>query len=333
MDRRLPRVLAALWLLVGATGTAAISAALEGRSTSLAWTLAVEAVVAWAVLWVAILIPRITTLTATRIGVPLALVASVATFVTGDQSVWAVLFVATAVASLAALAHPLTIDAFVDGSSYGPERRFGLRTPPLTALVAVPPTWIVAAAIVVVPPFAVVGDVVVAAVVAVVWIVAVRWAVRSLHLPARRWVVFVPAGMVLSDPLALADRVLFPRRNVAALGPAYASTDATDLSLGALGLALQLDLTEPFAMPLIDRSTGPDADAAGERIVTTDRIVFAVLRPGAMLDVASERRFTVGETKPAEPSCVHHGAADGTVDPGTEESQTAVPLPRTRSSR
>ncbi len=295
--------------------------------------LSVEAVAGWAAVWVALLIPRITTLTVTRIGVPLALAAAVVTLVVGDGSVGAILFVAAAVAALAALANPVTIDAFVDGSSYGPERRFALRTPPLTALVAVPPTWTVTVAIGLVPPLAAVGNVVAAVVVAVIWVVAVRWAVRSLHLPARRWVVFVPAGMVLSDPLALTDRVLFPRRNVAAVGPAYASTDATDLSLGALGLALQLDLTEPFAMPLIDRSTGPDADTAGERIVTTDRIVFAVLRPGAMLDVAAERRFSVGETRPAEPSCVHHAAGDGTDGGEAEEAQTAVPLPRTRSSR
>jgi len=328
MDRRLPWVLIAAWLLTGAAGTAAIPAALHGHSTALIRTLGVEAVVAWTLVWVAMLIPRITTLTAARIGVPAAVVVAGLTLATGDQSVWAMLFVLAAVAAVAALANPVTIDAFVDGSSYGPERRFALRTPPLTALVAVPPTWIVAVALAVVPPFAVVGNLVVALIVAVAWVVTVRWAVRSLHLPARRWVVFVPAGMVLSDPLLLTDRVLFPRRNVAAIGPAYASTDATDLSQGAIGLALQLDLTEPFAIPLVDRTAPPDA--AGEKTVSTDRIVFAVLRPGALLAAAVDRRFTVGETRPAEPACVHHAGADHR---SSEESQTAVPLPRTRSSR
>jgi hypothetical protein len=191
---------------------------------------------------------------------------------------------------------------------------------------------VIASAIVIVPPLAVAGELVAALVIGVAWVAGVRWAVRSLHLPARRWVVFVPAGMVVSDPHVLTDRVLFPRRNVEALGPAYAATDATDLSQGSLGLALQLDLSEPFAIPLLDRSVSAD-DVASERTVTTDRIVFAVLRPGALLDVATTRRFNVGETRPVEPQCVHHTAAEGAAAVDAAESQTAVPLPRTRSSR
>lgn len=335
MDRRLPWVLIAAWLVVGAAGIAAIPAALDGRSAGVVRTLTVEAVLGWALVWVAMLSPRITTLTATRVGVPVALVAAVATSCSGGQPGWSAVFVASALAALAALANPMTIDAFIDGSSYGPEQRFALRTPPLTAVVAVPLTWVVASAIVIVPPLAVAGEPVAALVVGVAWVVGVRWAVRSLHLPARRWVVFVPAGMVLSDPHLLTDRVLFPRRNVETLGPAYATTDATDLSQGSLGLALQLDLSEPFEIPLIDRSAPSDDGAPAERTVTTDRIVFAVLRPGALLDAAADRRFTVGETRPAEPRCVHHAAAEGaaTSHAEAEESQTAVALPRTRSPR
>lgn len=333
MDRRLPWVLIASWLLVGAAGTAAISASLDGRSTGIVWTVSVEAVAVWALVWVAMMLPRISTLTVTRIGVPLALAAAVATFFADGDLVAPVAFLVTALAALAALANPVTIDAFIDGSSYGPEQRFALRTPALTALVATPPTWLVTSVIVIVPPLAVSGNLVVALVIGVAWVVGVRWAVRSLHLPARRWAVFVPAGIVLSDPHLLTDRVLFPRRNVEALGPAYAATDATDLSQGSLGLALQLDLSEPFAIPLIDRSASSAAGAISERTVTTDRIVFAALRPGALLDAASNRRFTVGETRPAEPQCLHHAADREVGESVSEESQTAVPLPRTRSSR
>src|SRR5690606_34737283 len=129
---------------------------------------------------------------------------------------------------------------------------------------------------------AVSGWLVPALVLGVAWVFVFRWAVRSLHLPARRWVVFVPAGMVLSDPLVLTDRVLFPRREVEAIGPAYADTDAPDLVPSTLGLALQLDLTEPFALPMIDRAGTPGheptggrtGDTPGERTLATDRFVF-----------------------------------------------------------
>lgn len=338
MDRRLPWALIAVWLGVGVSGWVAIRGALEGHSTALVWTVGLEGSIAWAAAWVAILIPRITTLTAARIGVPVSVAAATAAFAASGPIAWTSIFALLSVMAIAALALPTTIDAFVDGSSYGPERRFALRTPALTALVAVPPTWIAATMIAIVPPLAVIGNLPAALAIGVVWVLVVHWAVRSLHLPARRWTVFVPAGMVLSDPLVLTDRVLFPRRNVEALGPALAETDATDLSQGTLGLALQMDLSVPFALPMIDRRDPSTRDASGERTVTTDRIVFSVLRPGALLEVARERRFTIGETRVAEPQCVHHVSAaqigEMLADATAEgETQTAVPLPRTRSSR
>ncbi len=322
MVRRLPRVLITTWLLVGVGGWFAIDDATNGRASPTTVVVGVEATLVWALAWVACLVPRTSTLTALRVAVPAALATAAATFIAGASAVTATAFTVASLAALATLAHPVTIDAFVDGSAYGPERRFALRTPPLLALVAVPPVWALAAMVAVVPPLAVVGLWIPALIVGVVWAVALPRVLGSLHLPARRWVVFVPAGMVLSDPLILTDRLLFPRRSITTLGPAFAETDATDLTRGAFGLALQLDLDEPFEIPL--RADTPD----GERVVTSERIVFAVLRPGALLETAAQRRVRVGETLvEADPACVAAG-------PGPAgESQTAVPLPRTRSSR
>lgn len=335
MKRRPPRVLRAVWLIVGALGTQAITEALRGRSAAVTWTVAVEAALVWGLVWVAVLVPRIATLTVARIGVPVAVPAAIAALVAGGTTPWTLGLLIASITAFGVLANPTTIDSFIDGSSYGPERRFALRTPAATALVAVPITWVTATAILLVPPLAATGSLVLALTLGIAWVITIRWAVRSLHLPARRWVVFVPAGMVLSDPHLLADRVLFPRRNVATIGPALATTDATDLSQGSLGLALQMDLTEPFAIPLIDRSASAVGNPSGETTVTTDRIVFAVLRPGALLTTASERRFSVGETQPTDtpPHCSHHSESVDAGDDETEESQVAVPLPRTRSSQ
>lgn len=317
MQRRLPWALIAAWLAVGVTGRFAIAASVTGRATPTMIVIGVEAGVVWGLAWVAALVPRTVTLTALRVVVPAAVVAAGVTFAAGDSIAWSVAFTVTSLIALAALAHPVTIDAFVDGSAYGPERRFALRTPPLLALAAVPPVWAVVAMVGLVAPLAVTGSWIPALVIAVVWALALPRTLGSLHLPARRWVVFVPAGMVLSDPLTLADRVLFPRRDIRALGPAFAQTDAVDLTRGTFGLALQLDLGDPFELPFL--ADGDD----GEELVTTDRIVFAVLRPGALLATAAERRVNVGETVATPPP----------DRPRPGESQTAVPLPRTRSSR
>ena len=73
---------------------------------------------------------------------------------------------------------------------------------------------------------------------------------RALHGLTRRWLVFVPAGLVLHDLHAMVDAVFFPRASIIRLGPALdAPTDdggeVLDLTLGAVGLPLQLDLREP----------------------------------------------------------------------------------------
>lgn len=320
-----------LWLAVAAAGTFAIGAALEGRSHQLALVVGIECWFVWAVTWVALLVPRATTLTIARLGVPTGLVAAIVALTAGTPATSGTAFAVVAVLALAALLHGSTVDAFVDGSSYGPEQRFALRVPPLLAITAVPVTWIVAASILVVPVLAAARFPIPALIVLACWAVGVRPAIRSLHLLARRWVVFVPAGMVLSDPLVLADVILLPRRNVDALGPAFAGTDATDLTQGALGLTLQADLDEPFGIGLRQgRNEKP-------RELATDRILFTACRPGALLEAATIHRVAVGETlvDAGAPTCVGGHQHDVTDEPTSDDepSQTAVPLPRTRSPR
>lgn len=312
-----------LWLAVAAAGLVAVPAALEGRSHQVSLVVGAECWIVWAVTWVALLVPRATTLTIARLGVPAGVVAAFVALGAGAPVVSGIIFAVVALLAFAALLHGSTVDAFVDGSSYGPEQRFALRVPPLLAVTAVPVTWVIADSILVVPVLAAARLPFPALVVLVCWAVGVRPAVRSLHLLARRWVVFVPAGLVLSDPLVMADVILLPRRSVDALGPAYAGTDATDLTQGALGLALQADLDEPFGLGLRQgRNTTP-------RELATDRILFAACRPGALLEAATGHRIAVGETlvDAGAPSCV------GSLHHDSEPSQTAVPLPRTRSPR
>src|SRR3546814_13032961 len=99
------------------------------------------------------------------------------------------------------------ICAFADGSSAGTGRRLQRRVPGPLLLGPLPLTW----ALGVVGPVA--GPLLLAAeqwalgaAVLLVGAVPARLAVRALHGLARRWVVFVPAGMVLADPARSAER-------------------------------------------------------------------------------------------------------------------------------
>jgi hypothetical protein len=185
---------------------------------------------------------------------------------------------------------PITGETFADGSSYGAERRLVLRVPGPLLLGPLPITWLCAVGGIVAGPLLLAARVWVVGAVALVvgWPLA-RWAFRRLHRLSRRWVVFVPAGMVLHDPLTTADALLLPRKLVRRLGPAPAGTDALDLTAGALGLALEIDLREPIEVGVTRRRRAASGDT-----VVAQRLLFTPTRPAALLAVAEERRLPVG---------------------------------------
>ncbi|HET6953334.1 MAG TPA: hypothetical protein VFI47_23335, partial [Acidimicrobiales bacterium] len=114
---------------------------------------------------------------------------------------------------------------------------------------------------------------------------AVVFGMRSLHTLARRWIVFVPAGMVLHDPLALAEPILLPRAQVRSLDPAVAGTEALDLTAGAAGLALEVTTVEPVSLlPVAPR--GRPSELTGVRA-----LLFTPVRPGRLLAEARRRRI------------------------------------------
>ena len=116
---------------------------------------------------------------------------------------------------------------------------------------------------------------------------AVSMAVRSLHSLAVRFIVFVPAGMTLVDPLILVDSILFARARIVRLGPALAGTTALDLTQKAPGLALEVSSAEPVEITVKEgrRTAAPTTAAA---------VLFTPARPGALLDEAARRRIPVG---------------------------------------
>jgi hypothetical protein len=111
---------------------------------------------------------------------------------------------------------------------------------------------------------------------------------RSLHALGDRWLVFVPAGVVVHDAVTLAEPTLFPRANVMSFGPAPAGTDALDLTANALGLALQIDLTSPQSVVCMTRPATRRRDA-DTRLV--DRLMVTPSRPGAVVTEARTRRI------------------------------------------
>ena len=257
----------------------AIAHGLDSASTPVQVVAAAMAWAAWGAVLVALLVPRTVSLTAARIGAPAAFAVSVWVSVRSGLDVAEIVAMTwTAAIAAAVLFVPAIADAFVDGSSYGPERRMTLRVPGTLLLGPVELTWAGTVAAFVAGPLLLAAKAWVAGVVALALGTVAAWfGVRALHRLSRRWVVLVPAGIVLHDHVLLGEALLFPKRMVRSLGPATRDSTATDVTGRALGLVLEVQLTEVSKV----------------RSVDTDRLLFSPARPGALLREARERGLPV----------------------------------------
>ncbi len=216
-------------------------------ATALLWA-------AWTAVVFATLVPRPWSLTVTRLVTPIALGAAIAALLTGRASTlvgWA------AVAILAIAVGLGTRGEFArtcaQGAAYGDEERFPLKVPPGVALGIVPFALVVVASAAVVVPILLAGENWALGIALLVLTGPLAFVtVRLVHQLSMRWVVLVPAGLVIADPLTLTDPVLFPRPHIMGLGPADPSRrppdGACDLRLGASfgSCALLLDDAAPI---------------------------------------------------------------------------------------
>lgn len=279
--RLLPWLLRALWVALPFTAGPALAHALRDASGPVQIVASVGLWSGWVVGLIATVAPHPIGLTALRLLVPAAVVAAIAT---GRP-----LAVAwTAVTAVWAFAPP-TGAWCVNGPAYPNERRLPLRAPGPLLVGPVFLAWALAAVGVGAGPLLLAAKQWVAGGVStVIGFPVARILARALHGLSRRWLVFVPAGVVVHDPLSLVDPVLIKRQDIASFGPAPAGTTALDLTQRSPGLALELDLLEPIELVLMK-----PRDRLGER-ATTDALLVTPTRPGDVLNEARARRVRVG---------------------------------------
>jgi len=283
--RFLPWAVRAVWAVLPFTVGPTLAAALDSRSDAVRTVSSTGLWAAWAVVVVATLVPHPVSLTVLRVAVPSAIAAVAWATVEGEMSVWAwaLVVVVFGVAFL-----PETAVHFVNGPAYPNERRFLLRPPGPVLLGGLLPAWALAVGLPVSGLLLVAaGRGVLGAVVLVIGVPMAGVLSRALHGLSRRWVVFVPAGLVLHDGLAVADPVLFPKKVVESIGLAPVGTDSLDLTKNAVGLAVELVLKEKVPMVLTvprNRAGEPGASA---------RLLFSPTRPGAVLAEAARRGLPV----------------------------------------
>lgn len=285
------------WLIAPLTIGAALSQVLESEASTPALVVEVALWMGWFVVFMATLTPSPRSLTAARVMGPASfgacLLAGLAGHWTGTTILglgWAALF--TAVVYL-----PTFGDVMVNGSAYGSERRMTLRPPAFVLLGPAQVAWLlIFGGLVGWAALLLAGRYVLAGLAVLVGGVAVWAGSRVLHQLARRWVVFVPAGFVIHDPLQLVDAVLLRRNQVTRLGPALdgppADADDThvqDLSGGAMGLALEVALKEPTPVTIRERGQAHATELG--------TIVFAPTLPGALLREARIRGLKIASAE------------------------------------
>ncbi len=277
------------WLAVALVGGRAIGDATASRSDAVQVVAAAGAWTGWAAGALALAVPAVVSLTAARVVVPGAVAVTVAclAFDAGPGAGVALGVPATVAAVLVGAAE--TGALFVQASAYGDERRLLLR-PPYGYLAASVTSWLVWVAAMIAAPLAWAARAWALAAAATVVAAAACWLLpRRWHQLSRRWLVAVPAGLVVHDPVVLAETLMLPRRQVAAVGLAehgHGATNAADLTGPTPGLAVEVRLREPASAVLARRP----GETRG-RAVDVPGLLVSPTRPGAALAEARRRGY------------------------------------------
>jgi hypothetical protein len=278
-----------LWISLPFTAGQAMSSALDTTSSAFQNTAGVGLWVCWAVGMTAALIPHTLSLTPLRILAPASFAATVWAAIDHGATSWAV--VGMSLSALAALVSltPQIGAHYVDASSYGDERRVPLKPPGMLLLGPIPLAWLVVVVGLAAGPLLLAAKTWIGGAIAVaIGFPAAAFAARSLHRLVRRWLVFVPAGLVVHDHMSLADPVLFKRSAITGFGPALVDSGARDLSQGALGLALQVSLRTTVQLAW---KTNALAEPTAEELTA---VIISPSQPGSVLREAAGRRIPVG---------------------------------------
>lgn len=201
----------------------------------------------WGTVLLTVLVPSSVSLTAMRLLVPSIVGVAVLRILDGgEQEVWIALALALLATVLAAAAE--VGEHFVQLSAYGDERRFPLRCPPpmLAVLLVSWAVWFVSVAAALhfwLASGRTGADTAAGIACSVVAIAASVALPRRFHRFSRRWLVYVPAGLVVHDHVALAETAMFSSADVVRVEPTN-RTDEADLSAGCRRTGVAIELSD-----------------------------------------------------------------------------------------
>jgi hypothetical protein len=278
----------AAWVLVAVIGGTAVEAAVDGRSEAVRWVAGLGGWVVWGTVMAALAIPAVRSLTMARLLAPLSLVIAAVVAAAGAPALELAQLAIPAVVACAAMFTAPFGRQFVQASSYGDEERLPLRLPVAAGTAAII-TWALWAPAVIIGPLLlaarnpVVGGILTVIGVAGLVLLTPRW-----HRLSRRWLVLVPAGLVVHDPVVLADTLMVRMNQLVGLRLAPADTEAADLTGPASGFAIEVQASETVTTVFAFTPKEPNG-----RAIHMTGFLISPSRPGEALRTAAARGIPV----------------------------------------
>jgi len=255
------------------------SAAVQVTGTTLAW-------VVWGIVVIASFISHPITLTVLRIGTPVVAGFMILDIFNQGTSSGQVIKVAVSVAVLLLSFSAEIGSIYVQASAYGDEKRFALRPPVVLIAPILLSTLVVDLSIISLPLLIAARKWAVAAVSLAGLYVSAKYLLPRIHLLSRRWLVFVPAGVVIHDEIVLSTNLMIRKQELSQIQLARDNSAAADLSALTWGVPLEFSFNKPLDISLT---------SIGAKHLNTisaihaQSILIATSRPGAVLSAYSTK--------------------------------------------
>ena len=227
----------------------------DSHSNSVAIVLLVWGWTLFLAVAVAILVPSPISLTVTKCVTPLmALGAFIAASPAGIFGSLAALIITWSA---------LFGDVMVQGSAYGEETRFALRTPVPYLAPSVVAWALLVGGLIGGTLLSAAQNYVIGAPVLLIGLLLTSTVPRRLHRLSRRWLVIVPAGIVVHDHLVLAETMMSMRSKILSITKVNESGEAVDFTGGIVGprIAVQLKEADKVVLSKITAKTLGTLDA------------------------------------------------------------------------
>ncbi len=276
------------WVLLAVVGGSAFSDALDGRTALLRWIAGVALWALFAVCFVAMAVTSTATLTMVRLLLPVGVAVCVIAAASGATAVHAAVALALAAIALVTGFSSEFARIFVQQSAYGDETRLPLRLP-VPFILPLTLGWIAAAGPLV-SGLLLVGahEWIAGGVLTVAGVAASRQLRASFHRFSRRWLVFVPSGVVIHDQLVLAETAMVLNTAIVGVGLAPVGSGAADLTGGTTGPRLEVQLAESETFVYAADSKNPQG-----RAIHATGVMISPSRPGRALAESARRTLPI----------------------------------------